>query len=62
MDNIVIEMDALRMALNTECALRAETQKEFDNGEQHGVFRSAHDQCILTVLSAAQALVNKAAE
>lgn len=59
MKNIVTEMNALKKLLDTEAMLRAAASSEFDNGVQNGVYKQAHDQTILAVVSAAQVLVDK---
>lgn len=60
MNNIVNELDALRNAVAAEKMLRDATQTEFNQGVQNGPMRQAHDQSILNVLAAAQALLAQA--
>jgi len=62
MKNVVSEMNALKKFLDTEGVLRTAASAEFDNSIQNGPMRLAHDQAILNVIAAAQALLNKANE
>jgi hypothetical protein len=60
MRNIVNELNALQKFLMTEIALRAATETEINQGAVNGPMRQAHDASIINVISAAQALVDKA--
>jgi hypothetical protein len=57
MKNLVDQLNALKHALDTEAALRAATETEFNQGIQNGPMRQAHDASIQNCLIYAQALL-----
>ena len=60
MNNVVDQLNALKHALDTEAALRAATQTEFNQGITNGPMRQAHDASIQNCIIAAQALLAQA--
>lgn len=60
MNDIVSAMDALKITLETESALRQATNMEWANGNQHGPMRAAHDQAVQQVIQAAKYLISLA--
>lgn len=58
MNNIVNELNALKKYLDTEVALRAATQTEFNQGVMNGPMFVAHMESIQNVIAAAQQLVD----
>lgn len=59
--NAIPDLDALRQALDEEKMLRDATSQEFDNGEQHGPMRAAHDAEYAEVLRLVGQLAAKVA-
>jgi hypothetical protein len=58
MQNLVNALDALKIVLQTETALRQAAQIEWANGNQNGPMKQAHDAVIQQVLAAAQHLLS----
>jgi len=59
-NNVVNEIDYLKLLLDNELSLRAAANAEFNRGEHNGVMRQAHDAAIEQIVEAAQALISKA--
>jgi hypothetical protein len=53
-------VDVLKKSADTEAALRAAANDEWQSGERHGPMRAAHDQSLKNVVAAARALVTAA--
>ena len=60
MNDIVSAMDALKITLETESALRQATNVEWANGNQHGPMRAAHDACSSTGNTSSQVFISLA--
>lgn len=58
MQTLTDAIDALRIALQTEMALRQATNIEWANGDQNGPMKRAHDISIQQIIIASKNLVN----
>jgi hypothetical protein len=53
------DLDVLRNALSLEKSLRDAAGQAWAGGDQHGLFRQAHDASVAAVVAAARSLIAK---
>jgi hypothetical protein len=58
MQNVISAIDALKIVLQTEEALRQAAETEWANGNHNGTMKQAHDISIQQVIAAAKNLAN----